>query len=419
MTNTKQSQTIEDISDGFISYLIYLSYSEGRIQFYRYGIRLISKFMEKEGLNYYCSKTCSEYVDSIVGLGSYDSLSRKFKDYIRVANALLEYQTTGVITYRSKHINRELSGEIGALINEFLMYRRMRNFSEDTIAGNRLYLSRFQAFLDSIGIRQISDLKQKEIMYFVNSLAFMSKATIHCTLSCVRVFLSYLHEIKVIDNALSYLVPKDNYRKEAKLPTTYTKEEVERLLSSVDRGNPKGKRDYAMLLLASRLGLRASDICGMTFSNIKWEQNLIILIQQKTKKLIELPLLDDIGNAIVDYLKYGRPSSQLSNVFLKLLPPYQRLAEPTLHSIVSFYLNLAGIDNVSKKKHGPHALRHSLAGFLLEKKTPISVISEVLGHKNTESTKSYLRIDINALSQCALDVPPLSTPFYEMGVIEC
>lgn len=419
MSDLCKSQTLEDISDGFIEYLLTLSYSRERVRFYKYGIKLISKFMEEEGLHYYSSKTCCKYVDSIIGAGSYDTLSRKYKDYIRVANALLEHQTTGAITYRSKHSNRELSGEIGTHINEFLMYRRMRNFSEDTIEGNRLYLSRFQAFLDSIGIQQLSDLKQIDIMSFVNSLAFMSKATIHCTLSCVRVFLTYLHEIKAIDNDLSYLVPKDNYRKEAKLPTTYTKEEVKRLLSSVDRGNPKGKRDYVMLLLASRLGLRASDICGMTFSNIKWEQNLIILVQQKTQKLIELPLLDEIGNAIIDYLKYGRPSSELSNVFLKLYPPYQRLAEPTLHSIVSFYLNLAGIDNVSEKKHGPHALRHSLAGFLLEKKTPIPVISEVLGHKNTESTKSYLRIDINALSQCALDVPALSTPFYEMEVIGC
>lgn len=419
MSEMKQLQTLEDISGGLINYLQNLSYSEERVRFYNHGIKLISKFMNEEELDYYCSETCSKYVDSIIGLESYGSLSRKHKDYIRVANALLEYQTTGAITYRSRHNNRELSGEIGTYINEFLMYRRMRSFSEDTIEGNRLYLSRFQAFLDSIGIQQLSDLKQIDIMSFVNSLAFMSKATIHCTLSCVRVFLTYLHEIKIIDSDLSYLVPKDNYKKEAKLPTTYTKEEIERLLSSVDRGNPKGKRDYVMLLLASRLGLRASDICGMTFSNIKWEQNLIILVQQKTKKLIELPLLDEIGNAIIDYLKYGRPSSELSNVFLKLYPPYQRLAEPTLHSIVSFYLNLADIDNVSEKKHGPHALRHSLAGLLLEKKTPIPVISEVLGHKNTESTKSYLRIDIDALSQCALDVPALSTPFYEMEVIEC
>jgi len=174
-----------------------------------------------------------------------------------------------------------------------------------------------------------------------------------------------------------------------------------------------------MILLAARLGLRASDICGLKFSNIFWERNLISLTQKKTRNAIELPLLEEIGNAIIDYLKYGRPVSSQQFLFLKAYPPYKRLEEPTLHSIVSFYLKKAEIENISIKKHGPHALRHSLAGLLLEKKTPLPIISEVLGHENTESTKSYLRIDIAALLQCALEVPELSFPIYERSISRC
>lgn len=185
------------------------------------------------------------------------------------------------------------------------------------------------------------------------------------------------------------------------------------MLKAVDRSNPKGKRDVVMILLAARLGLRASDICGLKFENIHWETNTIHLTQRKTKEKIELPLLVEIGNAIVDYLKFGRPISDLPYLFLRVGQPYDKLAEPTLHSIVSFYLKQAGIDNIDKKKHGPHALRHSLAGILLEKKTPLPVISEVLGHTNTESTKSYLRIDLNSLRQCALEVLPLKSPLYQ------
>ena len=155
------------------------------------------------------------------------------------------------------------------------------------------------------------------------------------------------------------------------------------------------------------------EVCrGEAFENIHWETNSIFLTQQKTKKKIELPLLEEIGNAVIDYLKYGRPASKLPYVFIHLNQPYDRLAEPTLHSIVSFYLRRAGISNITEKKHGPHALRHSLAGFLLEKKTPLPVISEVLGHANTESTKTYLRIDLDTLRQCALEVPLLDSPYY-------
>jgi site-specific recombinase XerD len=78
-------------------------------------------------------------------------------------------------------------------------------------------------------------------------------------------------------------------------------------------------------------------------------------------------------------------------------------------------MRLAGIANVDDKKHGPHALRHSLAGFLLEKKTPLPVISEVLGHTNTESTKTYLRIDMESLRQCALKVPFVNNSYYRKG----
>jgi len=200
------------------------------------------------------------------------------------------------------------------------------------------------------------------------------------------------------------------------LPTTYTKEEVEKLLKSVDRANPKGKRDFAMILLAARLGLRASDICRMKFENINWKQNMIRIKQTKTARTVELPLLTEVGNAIIDYLKYGRPESALPYIFLCMGQPYGKLKEPTLHSIVTFYLKRAKIDNLDKKKHGPHALRHSLACSLLEQKTPLPVISEVLGHSNTESTKTYLRIDLNSLRQCSLEVPALNSPYYSQEV---
>jgi site-specific recombinase XerD len=231
-------------------------------------------------------------------------------------------------------------------------------------------------------------------------------------LCSLRAFLRYLCDNRYLDIDFSYLIPKSSYRKEAHLPTTYTKDEVERLICAVDRSSPKGKRDVAMILLAARLGLRASDICRLKFENIHWETNSLILVQKKTKEKIELPLLVEIGNAIIDYLRYGRPESDLPYIFIRAGQPYDRLEEPTLHSIVSFYLKQAGISNINEKKHGPHALRHSLAGFLLEKKTPLPVISEVLGHTNTESTKTYLRIDLESLRQCSLEVSSINSPHF-------
>jgi len=207
-------------------------------------------------------------------------------------------------------------------ILKYLSYRESIDTSKDTLDSNRLYLHRFFEYLKSNNINMLSDMEKHHILDFISSLVFYFKATIHCMLSSLRTFLKYLqlNFYTVID--FSYLVPKSSYKKESHLPTTYKKDEVERLIQAVNRGNPKGKRDVTMILLAARLGLRASDICGLRFENIHWETNTITLTQQKTKEKIELPLLTEIGNAMIDYLKYGRPISNLPYVFIHSNQPY-------------------------------------------------------------------------------------------------
>lgn len=409
---TKQ-KSLDVISDELMSFLEKIGFSSARIQKYRKYVEKIRCYMKEKGLSNYTASECDRFIRQIIGGGEYKDLSGDNKNLIRCANILIEYQVTGMISYRIKRGQELLRGSMGNHIQSYLDYRKSIGISSETLYDNRLYLGRFLKYLDTVGHVDFVELTQKDILGFLKSISYSTKATIHCTLCTLRGLLRYLYSEKIVATDWSYVVPNDSYRKEAKLPTTYTKEEVECMLNAIDRGNPKGKRDYAMILLAARLGLRASDICSLTFENILWSQNLIVLIQEKTKKRIELPLLTEVGNAIIDYLKYGRPNSDLHYVFLHANHGYRKLNEPTLHSIVCYYMKLAGIENIDTKKHGPHALRHSLAGFLLEKKTPLPVISEVLGHTNTESTKTYIRIDMNSLQQCALEVPLVYNSYYQ------
>lgn len=411
MKNEKQ-QSFHELTTMAERYLISLSYSQARIRTYQNGWEQIKQFMDDLSTNFYNAKLGDTFIQNILGNRDYADLSKKEKDLIRSTNVLTDFLNTGTITFRSMSKSYEFKGEIGNLILQYLIDRKSKGAAEDTINNYKLYLHRFLGYLHSNHSLSLSGLEKQHILGFIQTLGCYSKSTIHCTLCSLRCFLRYLYENRYLKYDLSYLVPKSSYKKEAHLPTTYTKDEVEHLIESVDRGNPKGKRDIAMILLAARLGLRASDICRLKFENIHWETNTIHLIQTKTKEKIELPLLTEIGNAIIDYLKYGRPVSDLPYIFIRAAQPYDRLEEPTLHSIVSFYLKRAGIDNLANKKHGPHALRHSLAGILLENKTPLPVISEVLGHTNTESTKTYLRIDLDTLRECSLEVIPLKSPFY-------
>ena len=408
-----KTKTIEDLSSEVVRYLQRLSYSDSRISQYRSAWQRVVVFMESNHLPLYSATVGEAFITDFIGTGEYNTLDRWEKDILRCTNALTKFLETGSLQYRRIEKSRELKGLIGQTMEDFIACRKSLGISKVTIDQYKLNLNRFLNYLNENDITCVNSINRHHIPGFVNLLGFYTPATRHIMLTMLRGYFRHLHEQDLMEIDFSYLIPKDNYKKQPKLPTTYTKDEVEALISAIDRGSPKGKRDYAMVLMAARLGLRSSDICGIMFENLHWDQNLIVLIQQKTKKKIELPLLSEIGGAIIDYLKYGRPNSTLPYIFLHVIPPYSPIKYSTLHSIVCFYLRRANIKHVDERKHGPHALRHSLVGILLEKKTPVTVIAEILGHKNIESTKSYLRVDLASLRQCALEVPILSTPFYE------
>ena len=175
------------------------------------------------------------------------------------------------------------------------------------------------------------------------------------------------------------------------------------MLDGIDLGNPGGKRDYAVILLISRLGLRASDVANLRFGDIDWESNKISFFQVKTKKQIELPLLKDVGESIIEYMRYGRPECNTDHIFVRHRAPIHEVTPSAIGSLVNSRLRKAGI-KTEGRHHGSHALRHSLAGRLLENKIPLPVISEILGHATTDTTMTYLRVDINQLKNCALEV---------------
>jgi len=226
-----------------------LSYSNARISTYRKSWESLAKFMKQHSIEYYDSMVGETFIKNLLGTKAYEELRRREKDVIRCINVLTEYQITGTIKFRSVSKSYEFKGEMGQLILGYLTYRKSQGLSEDTLDGNRLYLHRFLDHLDAQKVSSLTDMDKRHVMDFINGLGFYSKATIHCMLSSLRGFLKYLYDNRFADTDFSYLLPKSSYKKEAQLPTTYTKDEVETLINAVDRTSPKGKRDVAMILL--------------------------------------------------------------------------------------------------------------------------------------------------------------------------
>lgn len=374
--------------------------------------RRLKKYMESQHIECFGPEVSKDYLLQEFGNRDFSTLSERGKRLIRCVNLLCDFQETGSIQH--VHAAKEqtiFEGSIGQLMTGYLSYKISLRLSKSTITEHERHLYRFLCYLQKNGIASITAINHLHILNYVKEMDSRFATLTHDTLQSLRAFFRYLYEQRLLDVDFAEKIPKDNYKRQPKLPSTYKPKEIEMMIASIDRANGLGKRNHAIVLLAARLGLRASDIAGLTFENLHWDQSTIVLHQYKTGRELQLPILTDVGEAIIDYLKYGRPASKEPHVFLQGRSPFTRIYSHSITFVVHRSFVRAGI-NIENRRHGPHALRHSLAGILLEKGTVLPVISEVLGHEHTSSTEYYLRIDLKSMRQCALDVPLVSTSFY-------
>jgi site-specific recombinase XerD len=296
-------------------------------------------------------------------------------------------------------------GSLRESIEAFLSHK-LKVLSQARIQSYQLYLERFSYFVsNSLKIEVAAELRELHIVEFIERCKIYTKPTVYATISCLRQYFDYLHTEKVISLRLSSALPKVDRRKQKEIPSAYNREEIVKLLSCFNLTNPREIRDYAMVLIASRLGLRASDICSLKFKEIDWEWNLITVIQQKTQTPATYPLLNDIGEAIISYVQKVRPKIDSEFIFIRMVPPYTRMDNNSMYNLTEKYFTRAGINLPVGKSRGPHALRHSLSSMLLEDRVPMHVISEILIHKRLDTTKTYLKIAESQLADCALPVP--------------
>ena len=273
-----------------------------------------------------------------------------------------------------------------------------------TLDQRRTELTIFLDFLHSKKGRTLCQIQALDLSEFVSCRAHLKPKTVARIVSDVRCFLRFLTMRGILQKDLSVALPKIRVPIDATIPSVWDQELVVRLLEAVDRSSAKGKRDYAILLVACRLGLRAGDIRTLKLDQLHWEDSTVEVTQSKTGMPLSLPLTKEVGEALIDYLKAGRPQTAHREVFLKVNPPFDPfMGKTNLHHIVKYWRQLAGIQFRTPQKRGIHSLRHTLATRLLEKGTPFTTIAEILGHTSLESTRIYAKADVEALRSVALD----------------
>lgn len=381
-------------------------YTQNRIDKYRslwkYGIL---RFMKEKNLSYYKPSLGQEYItDCIPG----DNLRHDDREKIRSIQVLDDYLNLGYIRKRSVNpVTYPLYGEIGLQMQKLINHLQSLRRSSVTIKDYQLYLNGFLVYLNRAGIYTLKEITERHVLEFISTTT-NNKVNV---VSGLRVLFRFWFENHLIETDFELVLKNYKWVKQEKIPSFFTNDEVHTIEASIDRSSGVGKRNYAMLLLASRLGLRASDIAHLQFFNIDWEKNEIRLVQHKTGNPISLPLLNDVGSALIDYLKYGRFKSESQQVFISSRAPYIPANKSIVCSAIREVIIKSKVET-DGRRHGPHSLRHSLACCLLKNEVPMPVISETLGHVKTNTTMTYLRIDLASLMKCALPVPPVSVDFY-------
>lgn len=285
----------------------------------------------------------------------------------------------------------------------FLSNLKENGYSKATMHTHERVIIRFLHFLKDEGLASIAEFNEKHISDFILEITG-HRGKVSYETGSLRKFFRYLYQEGQTAKDYSLFIPACNRLKSREhLPTVWEEDDINRILHSIDTGNPVGKRDFAMILLAVRLGLRGSDIKNLCFSDINWEAETITITQVKTKEPVVLPLIESIGMALVDYLKYSRPISDQPYIFLALRAPYNPLSsENHLHQVLNKYISRSGVIITADKSHGMHSMRHTLASGLLKQGTPLPVISGILGHRDSNTTAEYLRVDIEQLRSCTL-----------------
>jgi len=394
--------TIAQLVDAAHMEMLRLGYKPSTHNRHGKELREFLLYCEGKDIQHYEGKTGITYFSDRYGLDVTDvklKLSRQQLD-TRCAIRMLDDIYQFGYARRCSHHDYNVPSEYAQMLDEYLSHCLRNNGSAGTIRVKKTKLRQFFCFLTGRRIT-LSAVTASDISDFMVTLGQYHRATIHVFSSVLRDFFRYLCETGILKENLSAAVPRPKIYVEETLPETWTHEEVRKLLAVVDRNNGVGKRDYAMLLLAILLGMRAGDICSLTFKNLDWNQKLITYTQQKTKKVQTLPLLPAIGDAIIDYLKNGRLDSDCDNVFIRHVHPYGAFQSSTaLSGNLKRYMRQAGL--TVKNRKAAHSLRHTLASSLLTDGIPLITISNILGHHNLGTTAGYTKVDLPSLRKCAL-----------------
>lgn len=291
------------------------------------------------------------------------------------------------------------------IFNEFDAYLRAeRGLAPKSIVRHLPVIRRFLHEVCPAGDGGLGKIGQEEVIRYVERHAQdWSPGTGKAMCWSLRAFLRYLHHQGLNPRALADCVPSMRRWRLASLPTVLPAAQVQRALNGCDRATPMGRRDYAILMMLAKLGLRADEVATLTLDDIDWRASEM-LVRAKGRQRARMPIPPDVGAAIVAYLRNGRPKSSCRRLFIRTLAPHVGFASGcAITMIAKAALDRVGIAGCAHR--GAHIFRHSLATELLRSGATLTEIGQLLRHESHDTTRIYAKVDIEALRTLSLPWP--------------
>jgi integrase/recombinase XerD len=318
-------------------------------------------------------------------------------DLLTLRQVLGRLRNLGCIPPLPQRVDRSALGNLIQGFERFLSAER--GVSQATVISYLPEVRRFltQAFRGR-ALRperlQLSDLHR----FILREANHVSPRSVKRKTTALRWFLRFLQLHGIIQNDLAAGLPSISNRRLADIPKSLASEKIKQLLDSCDRSTDAGKRNYAILLLLARLGLRAGEVRALTLDDLDWERGEVI-VHGKGQRLDRLPLPKAVGQAVANYLRHARPACSTRVLFVRLQAPLRGLRRNAIGCLVNRALDRAGLDPDFR---GTHLFRHSLATNMLRKGATLNEIGQVLRHAQPVTTQIYAKVDIKALRGIAL-----------------
>lgn len=398
---------LPDLIAGLEQELLRLGYTKGSMTFYRRRWNQLMAYAEDRSECYYTEQLGMDFLKEFFGITQEDfsrTLPQAETQEIRVIRMVGDFQLHHAVLRRYlKHKEILTTPFFVDIRSRFQSSCEKKGYSQVTTEH---YVKQSSYLMDYLAAQRMDDFTAvtlDTVNAYIRTLAGFSYKTVEQHICSLRAFFRFLYQEGIMPDDLAAKMPMVKARKQTAIPSVWTHEELKQLVGAIDRGSPKGRRDYAIILIACRLGLRCTDIKNLCFENFNWTEKKICFTQSKTGQPMELPLVPDVGWAVIDYLKYGRPKVDSSRIFVRHMAPFLPFAEGDhLDQLIRTYMVKAHIP-MRGKHRGMHSLRHTMASVLLEKDTPLPVISDIIGHLDTNSTAVYLKVDMERLAECPLD----------------